>query len=115
MHKIQAKEFTLEDFSCEYLLKENIEELERTIEKLNKYRNKYKMSTLNKKTTILKDFGKYLVAHNLFEKNPFETLQFYNNKQLQKNTENTINKTTNIAITNIFIVSFFIASPFIFQ
>lgn len=41
MHKIQAKEFTLEDFSCEYLLKENIEELERTIEKLNKYRNKY--------------------------------------------------------------------------
>ncbi len=53
----------------------------------NKYRNKYKMSTLNKKTTILKDFGKYLVAHNLFEKNPFETLQFYNNKQLQKNTK----------------------------
>lgn len=41
MHKIQAKEFTLEDFSCEYLLKENIEELERTIEKLNKYRNEY--------------------------------------------------------------------------
>lgn len=41
MHKIHEKEFTLEDFSCEYLIKESIEELENVIEKLNKYRDKF--------------------------------------------------------------------------
>lgn len=41
MHKIHAKEFTLDDFSCEYLIKESIEELENVIEKLNKFRNKF--------------------------------------------------------------------------
>lgn len=41
MHKIADKEFTLEDFSCEYLVKENIHELNNVICKLNKYREKY--------------------------------------------------------------------------
>ena len=41
MHKIADKEFALEDFSCEYLVKENIHELNNVICKLNKYREKY--------------------------------------------------------------------------
>lgn len=41
MHKIQAKEFTLNDFSCEYLIKESVEELENVISKLNKFRDKF--------------------------------------------------------------------------
>lgn len=41
MHKIADKEFTLDDFSCEYLVKENIHELNNVICKLNKYREKY--------------------------------------------------------------------------
>ena len=41
MHTIHKKEFTLEDFSCEYLVKENIHELNNVICKLNKYREKY--------------------------------------------------------------------------
>lgn len=41
MHKIQEKEFTLEDFSCEYLVSESMELLEDTIDKLNKFRDDY--------------------------------------------------------------------------
>ena len=37
MHKIQEKEFTLEDFSCEYLVSESIANLEDTINLLNKF------------------------------------------------------------------------------
>ena len=41
MHKIQEKQFTLEDFSCEYLVSESMELLEDTIDKLNKFRDDY--------------------------------------------------------------------------
>ena len=41
MHKIHAKEFTLEDFSCEYLIKESIEELQNVLDKLNYFRDKF--------------------------------------------------------------------------
>ena len=41
MHKIAAKEFTLEDFSCEYLVSESITNLEDTINLLNKFRAYY--------------------------------------------------------------------------
>ena len=41
MHKIHAKEFTLDDFSHEHLLKTGIECLEQTIRTLNAYRNLY--------------------------------------------------------------------------
>ena len=41
MHKIAAKEFTLEDFSCEYLIKESIGELQNVIDKLNYFRDKF--------------------------------------------------------------------------
>ena len=41
MHKIQEKEFTLEDFSCEYLVGESIANLEDTINLLNKFRAYY--------------------------------------------------------------------------
>lgn len=41
MHKIHAKEFTLKDFSCEYLIKESIGELQNVIDKLNYFRDKF--------------------------------------------------------------------------
>lgn len=41
MHKIAAKEFTLEDFSCEYLIKESIGVLQNVIDKLNYFRDKF--------------------------------------------------------------------------
>ena len=41
MHKIHAKEFMLEDFSCEYLIKESIGELQNVIDKLNYFRDKF--------------------------------------------------------------------------
>ena len=41
MHKIQEKEFTLDDFSCEYLVSESIVNLEDTIKLLNKFRAYY--------------------------------------------------------------------------
>ena len=41
MHKIHAKEFTMEDFSCEYLIKESIGELQNVIDKLNYFRDKF--------------------------------------------------------------------------
>jgi hypothetical protein len=41
MHKIHAKEFTLDDFSHEHLLKTGKECLEQTIRTLNAYRNLY--------------------------------------------------------------------------
>jgi len=41
MHKIQAKEFTLEDFSCEHLTGLSIHELKNVIETLNTYREQF--------------------------------------------------------------------------
>ncbi len=41
MHKIHAKEFTLEDFSCEHLLGFGDDELRRVINVLNVYRKKF--------------------------------------------------------------------------
>lgn len=41
MHKIHEKEFTIEDFSCEYLVSESIANLEDTINLLNKFRSYY--------------------------------------------------------------------------
>ena len=41
MHKIQEKEFTLDDFSCEYLVSESIANLKDTIKLLNKFRAYY--------------------------------------------------------------------------
>ena len=41
MHKIHAKEFTLEDFSCEHLNRRTIDVLEDTIYELNRYRILY--------------------------------------------------------------------------
>lgn len=41
MHKIHEKKFTLKDFSCEYLVEENIDELKSVIKKINKFRDKY--------------------------------------------------------------------------
>ena len=41
MHKIHAKEFTLKDFSCEYLVGRALNTLEEVIEDLNYYRDKY--------------------------------------------------------------------------
>ena len=41
MHKIHAKEFTLEDFSCEYLTEPAISILKNTIEALNQARDLY--------------------------------------------------------------------------
>lgn len=44
MHKIQAKEFTLDDFSCEKLMWESVDCLERTIICLNFWRNRFNES-----------------------------------------------------------------------
>lgn len=41
MHKIHSKEFTLDDFSCEYLVPANIKLLEQVIENLNAARNEF--------------------------------------------------------------------------
>ena len=41
MHKIHAKEFELSDFSWEHLLEDSIELLEKTIERLNYYRERF--------------------------------------------------------------------------
>ena len=41
MHKITAKEFTLDDFSCEHLSKESMDILNNTISVLNAYRTEY--------------------------------------------------------------------------
>lgn len=41
MHKIHAKEFTLDDFSHEHLLIDSLENLESTINLLNRYRDIY--------------------------------------------------------------------------
>lgn len=41
MHKIHAKEFTLDDFSTEHLNRRTIETLELTIDDLNRYRDLY--------------------------------------------------------------------------
>lgn len=45
MHKIAAKEFTLDDFSCEHLLPTAKKNLESTIDILNGYRDQYNVDT----------------------------------------------------------------------
>lgn len=45
MHKIHAKEFTMEDFSCEHLLPTAKKNLESTIDILNGYRDQYNVDT----------------------------------------------------------------------
>ncbi len=45
MHKIHAREFTLEDFSCEHLLPTAKKNLESTIDILNGYRDQYNVDT----------------------------------------------------------------------
>lgn len=47
MHKIHDKEFTLDDFSHEYLLDGALQDLQQTIDALNKYRDYY-LATKNK-------------------------------------------------------------------
>lgn len=44
MHKIQAKEFTREDFSCEYMTEYSLNTLDDTIKALNYYREQYLQS-----------------------------------------------------------------------
>lgn len=41
MHKIHAKEFTIEDFSCEHLMSDSFNDLKNKIRTLNAYREKY--------------------------------------------------------------------------
>lgn len=61
MHKIHAKEFTLDDFSCEHLIGGAVEHLERTIELLNQARevyvnyDNYPLSQLDPKISCKKD------------------------------------------------------------
>lgn len=57
MHKIAAKEFTLEDFSCEHLTTQSVECLKNTIDLLNMYRSLY-ISKTDKKVdryTVMSD------------------------------------------------------------
>lgn len=62
MHKIQAKEFTLEDFSCEHLCRASVGHLEETIGTLNFYREVYnsfdvKSSDPNWLKSFVEDYG----------------------------------------------------------
>lgn len=45
MHKIQAKEFTLEDFSCEHLTKRSLRKLQNDINELNFWRDAFNCKT----------------------------------------------------------------------
>lgn len=57
MHRIHAKEFTLEDFSCEHLLVGSLNNLRETISLLNKYRYVYNRydSIKNGETPVSKE------------------------------------------------------------
>ena len=62
MHKIHAKEFTLDDFSCENLCRMSIAHLEETIGTLNFYREVYnsfdeKSSDINWFKSFVEDYG----------------------------------------------------------
>lgn len=62
MHKIHAKEFTLDDFSCEHLCDTSVAYLEETIGILNFYREIYnsfdeKSSDLNWFKSFVEDYG----------------------------------------------------------
>lgn len=70
MHKIQEKEFTLEDFSCEHLISGSIETLNDTIDILNEFRewylkydhmNEYCKKLFNKEITCKKDLWWQLI------------------------------------------------------
>lgn len=57
MHKIAAKEFTLEDFSCEHLTTQSVECLKNTIDLLNMHRSLYISKTDKKmdRYTVMSD------------------------------------------------------------
>lgn len=57
MHKLHVKEFTLDDFSCEYLTTQSTEHLESTISLLNYYRSLYilKNDKQVNRSTIMSD------------------------------------------------------------
>lgn len=55
MHKIHAKEFTLEDFSHEHLLDASINSLKRTVDDLNFFRERYLDEELSKNTEWKKE------------------------------------------------------------
>lgn len=44
MHKIHSKEFTMDDFSHEHMKEENLEWLDSTIDRLNRYRKMYNLA-----------------------------------------------------------------------
>jgi hypothetical protein len=44
MHKIHDKEFTMDDFSHEHMKEENLEWLDSTIDRLNRYRKMYNLA-----------------------------------------------------------------------
>lgn len=46
MHKIHAKEFTLDDFSCEHLTPLSLSVLERVVDMLNNYRADYSLTKM---------------------------------------------------------------------
>ena len=79
MHKIHAKEFTLEDFSCEYLIKESIGELQNVIDKLNYFRDKF----INwKKSDFFIDNDRQLVDRELIWRQMIQLLpSSYNQKR----------------------------------
>jgi len=79
MHKIQAKEFTREDFSCEHLNPESMELLDATITMLNHFRDRFNRdhnkddwwqmiqllpSSFNQKRTIMLN---YAVLKNIYQ------------------------------------------------
>lgn len=57
MHKIAAKEFTLDDFSCEHLTTQSVECLKNTIDLLNMHRSLYILKTDKKvdQYTVMSD------------------------------------------------------------
>ena len=79
MHKIHAKVFTLEDFSCEYLIKESIGELQNVIDKLNYFRDKF----INwKKSDFFIDNGQQLVDREVIWRQMIQLLpSSYNQKR----------------------------------
>ena len=67
MHKIHAKEFTLEDFSCEHLIDTCL--LERVINELNIYRDIY--NNYDKQTDEYKaEFSKKLIWWQMIQQLP---------------------------------------------
>lgn len=66
MHKIQEKEFTLDDFSCEHLCRTSIEHLEETIGILNFYR--YVYNSFDEKSLDPNWFKSFVEDYGLYTK-----------------------------------------------